>query len=127
MKKMLIIDDNLEFRNMMSDYFGEFGFEVAEADNGTKGLEMAKEILPDIIFLDVMMPDIGGIEVLRRLQTEDETTDIPVLVITGTYFEKNMNDLFKLEPNCFGFMSKTTEITIVQKKMEEVLAKKKNG
>ena len=125
MRKMLIIDDNFEFRNMMSDYFGEFGFDVAEADNGTKGLEMAKEILPEIIFLDVMMPDIGGIEVLRRLQTDDDTLDIPVLVITGSYFEKSMNDLFKMEPNCFGFMSKTTDIGIIQKKLEEALDKKK--
>ncbi len=124
MKKMLVIDDNIEFRNMISDYFSEFGFEVIQAENGEIGLETARKISPDIIFLDVMMPDKSGIEVLRELQTDENTVNIPVMVITGTYFEKTMNDLFLQESNCRGFISKATDISAIQKKVEEIIPRK---
>jgi CheY-like chemotaxis protein len=124
MNLMLIVDDNVEFRNMVSDYFTYLGFTVEIADNGREGLAKARAIRPDVILLDVMMPDIGGIEVIRQLQAEDETRSIPVLVITGTFFDKNMSELFRQEPNCREFMSKTVELSYLQKKVESLLPRK---
>ncbi|MEK7722552.1 MAG: response regulator [Elusimicrobiota bacterium] len=121
MNLMLIVDDNVEFRGMISDYFTDLGFTVAIADNGREGLLKARAIKPDIILLDVMMPDIGGIEVLRDLQTDDDTRSIPVLVITGTFFDKNMSELFRQESNCREFMSKTVELSYLQKKVEALV------
>ncbi len=121
--KMLIIDDNMEFRIMVSDYFAELNFEVLEAEDGRTGIEMAKKTEPDIIFLDVMMPDIGGIEVLRELGSDDDTRKIPVFVITGSYFENKMNQLFRQESNCIEFLSKTAELAVIQKKVEAILGK----
>lgn len=124
MSLMLIVDDNVEFRTMVSDYFTDLGFNVQIAGNGREGLVKAREIKPDIILLDVMMPDIGGIEVLRNLQTEDDTRDIPVVVITGTFFDKNMSELFRQESNCREFMSKTVELSYLQKKVQSLLPHK---
>ncbi|OGR68608.1 MAG: hypothetical protein A2081_03430 [Elusimicrobia bacterium GWC2_61_19] len=124
MSLMLIVDDNVEFRTMVCDYFTDLGFTVQIADNGREGLVKAKAIKPDIILLDVMMPDIGGIEVIRQLQTEDDTREIPVVVITGTFFDKNMSELFKQESNCREFMSKTVELSYLQKKVEALVARK---
>ena len=121
--KILIIDDNMEFRIMISDYFSELGFEVLEAEDGKTGLEMAKKVEPDIIFLDVMMPDIGGIEVLRELGADDDTRKVPVFIITGSYFESKMNQLFMQESNCKEFLSKTAELAVIQKKVEAILGK----
>ena len=121
--KILIIDDNMEFRMMISDYFSELGFEVLEAEDGKTGLEMSKKVEPDIIFLDVMMPDIGGIEVLRELGADDDTRKVPVFIITGSYFESKMNQLFMQESNCKEFLSKTAELAVIQKKVEAVLGK----
>ena len=117
MKLMLIIDDNVEFRTMVSDYFSDLDFTVEIADNGREGLAKARLIKPDIILLDVMMPDMGGIEVVRALQTEDDTRPIPVLVITGTFFDKNMSELFRQESNCREFMSKTVDLSYLEKKV----------
>ena len=125
MNLMLIIDDNVEFRTMVSDYFTDLGYTVEIADNGREGLAKARGLKPDIILLDVMMPDIGGIEVLRNLQTEDDTRNIPVLVITGTFFDKNMSELFRQESNCREFMSKTVELAYLQKKVEALAPLKK--
>lgn len=124
MNLMLIVDDNVEFRTMVSDYFIDLGFTVEIANNGREGLAKAKALRPDIILLDVMMPDIGGIEVLRNLQTEDETRSIPVLVITGTFFDKHMSELFRQESNCREFMSKTVELSYLQKKVEALSPRK---
>ena len=121
---MLIIDDNVEFRTVVSDYFTDLGFTVEIAGDGREGLSKAKAIRPNIILCDVMMPDIGGIEVLRGLQTEDDTRNIPVLVITGSFFDKNMSELFRQESNCREFMSKTVELSYLEKKVTSLLAKK---
>jgi len=121
MKLMLIVDDNVEFRTMVSDYFVDLGFTVEIAGDGREGLVKAAAIKPDIILLDVMMPDIGGIEVLRNLQTDDDTRGIPVLVISGTFFDKNMSELFRQESNCREFMSKTVELAYLQKKVESLV------
>ncbi len=121
---MLIVDDNVEFRTMVSDYFTDLGFTVEIAGDGREGILKARTIHPDIILCDVMMPDIGGIEVLRNLQTDDDTRGIPVLVITGSFFDKNMSELFRQESNCREFMSKTVELSYLQKKVESLLIKK---
>jgi len=123
MKTILVVDDNLEFKEMMSDYFKDAGYTVETAENGKDGIAKARTVKPDIIFLDVMMPDIGGIEVLRELQGYEETAGIPIMVITGTYFDKNMYELFKIESNCREFISKTTELAVIQKKMEAIIGK----
>ncbi|MDT8287248.1 MAG: response regulator [Elusimicrobiales bacterium] len=121
MALILIVDDNDEFRGMIADYFGELGYGIAMAMNGAEGLARAKELKPDLMICDVMMPDVGGIEVLRGLQADEDTRSIPVLVMTGTFFDKQMSELFRQEPNCREFMSKTTELEYVQKKVEALL------
>ncbi|MBU2574898.1 MAG: response regulator [Elusimicrobia bacterium] len=123
MSKMLIIDDNVEFQTMISCYFTDLGYTVELANNGREGLTKAKTIKPDIILLDVMMPDTGGIEVLRELQTDDETRIIPVIVITGTYFDGNMKELFRQESNCREFLSKTADLSLIQAKVAPLLKK----
>ena len=124
MKLILIIDDNVEFRTMVYDYFTDLGYKVEIAENGREGLAKAKAISPDIILCDVMMPDIGGIEVIRNLQSDDDTRNIPVLVITGSFFDKNMSELFRQESNCREFMSKTVELAYLQKKVEALVPNK---
>ena len=124
MPSMLIIDDNAEFKTMISCYFTDQGYKVELADNGREGLAKAKIFKPDVILLDVMMPDIGGIEVLKELQTYDETAATPVIVITGTYFDNNMSELFRQESNCKYFLSKTNELADLEKKIDSILKKK---
>jgi CheY-like chemotaxis protein len=97
---------------------------VGLAKDGREGLAQARAFKPDIILLDVMMPDIGGIEVIRELQSSEELRAIPVLIMTGTYFDRNMSELFKQESNCKEFLSKTMELSWVAKRVEALLEKK---
>jgi len=124
MFRMLVIDDNIEFQTMVSCYFTDLGYKVGLAKDGREGLAQARAFKPDIILLDVMMPDIGGIEVIRELQSSEELRAIPVLIMTGTYFDRNMSELFKQESNCKEFLSKTMELSWVAKRVEALLEKK---
>ena len=71
MHKMLTIDDEVEFTNLIQGYFGARGFEVFIANAGDAGLKMAKEIKPDICLIDLKMPGIHGDEVLREILSAD--------------------------------------------------------
>jgi CheY-like chemotaxis protein len=125
MSKMLVIDDSLEFKEMLSAYFRQLKFEVCLAENGRDGLAKAKTFRPDVILLDIMMPDIGGIEVIRELQADEDLRAVPVLILTGTYFDTHMSALFKQESNCREFLSKNTELGYIEKKVAELLNREK--
>lgn len=79
---ILIVDDEAEnlrlFASMLSD-----SYEIETAQSGEEGLTKARELMPDLILLDVMMPDITGVEVCKALKTDPATTGIPIIFITG--------------------------------------------
>ncbi|OGR98358.1 MAG: hypothetical protein A2016_12075 [Elusimicrobia bacterium GWF2_62_30] len=115
-----MIDDDKDFSGLVSPHFAALGYTVALAENGKEGLAKAAKLKPDIIFLDIMMPDMNGIEVLRELQAGDETSDIPVIVMSGKYFDKGM-DLFSQERNFRAFLGKPVSLAQLQKTVEAVL------
>ncbi len=79
-QSLLIIDDDARLSDMLKEYLGGAGFSVEAAATGQAGLDAAQARAPDAIILDVMLPDIDGFEVLRRLR---RTGDIPVLMLTA--------------------------------------------
>lgn len=81
--KVLIIDDDLFIRNLLSAILGKCGFELHFADGGDLGLTLAKEILPDVILLDMMMPVVDGSQVCETLKQDVATQDIPVIFVTA--------------------------------------------
>ena len=83
MAKILIIDDERGIRNALKDILADEGYEVETAENGTQGLEMAQQKAYDIIFSDIKMPQMDGMELLTALKEGDEAIDTPVIMITG--------------------------------------------
>jgi DNA-binding response OmpR family regulator len=67
--KVLVVDDEPGIRRVLTGYLEAAGFEVAEASTGEEAVSLVRRALPDIVLLDVMLPDVDGIEVLRRLRT----------------------------------------------------------
>ena len=125
MPKILMIDDDPDYTCLIASYFTSQGYEVLLSQSGKEGLALAGKHKPDIIFLDVMMPYMNGTEVLKELQARDETAEIPVVVMTGNYFDKGMHDLFKQEPNCRAFLSKPVSLEDLRSKVEALLKKRK--
>ena len=83
MAKLLIIDDERGIRNTLREILADEGYEVEVAENGKQGLEMARAKAYDLIFSDIKMPEMDGLEVLKALKEGDETVETPVVLITG--------------------------------------------
>jgi DNA-binding response OmpR family regulator len=81
---VLVVDDDRHIVGWLKEALTKSGFVVQGAYNGHEALALAREDSPDLILLDLIMPDMDGYEVIRNLRHEDVTSNIPVIVITGT-------------------------------------------
>ncbi len=80
--RLLIVEDDVDIANMLKIYFSGMGFDVELAHRGSDALEKTKHALPQLIVLDIMLPDIDGYEVCRNLRTSTRTSHIPVIFLT---------------------------------------------
>ena len=99
-KKIMVVDDELDMRVFVSTLLETSGYKPYVATHGVEGLQMAREIKPDLIILDVMMPKQGGIQMYRELKTDETLKKIPVIILTGiakkTFFHsQNVLDAYK--------------------------------
>jgi len=94
-KKILIVDDELDVRIYVRTLFETSGYAPIVTRNGKEGLEKAKELSPDLIILDVMMPEAGGVTMYRELKTDPALKDIPVIMLTGIG-EKSFSHYLKM-------------------------------
>ena len=81
MAKILVIDDERSIRNSMKEILTFEGYEVTVAENGLEGVIAVKTEKPDVVFCDIKMPKMEGIEVLQRIR--EFTTEIPIIMISG--------------------------------------------
>ena len=82
-EKILIVDDDLDTLRLVGLMLQRQGYQISAATNGQQGLDQAFEEYPDLILLDVMMPDIDGYEVARRLRQNPSTVNTPILMFTA--------------------------------------------
>jgi DNA-binding response OmpR family regulator len=80
MKRILVVDDDLDLRKLVSSYLKEEGFHVVNAANGREALFVTREEKPDLIILDLMMPEMGGYEFIREL---NKRSSVPIIVLTA--------------------------------------------
>jgi len=88
-KKILLVDDDASIRELYKLKLSDADFDILEASNISEALKCAKEEQPDLIFLDILLPEENGLEILRQLKEEDETADIPVIILTILKDESN--------------------------------------
>jgi CheY-like chemotaxis protein len=83
-KKILLIEDNPRDRKLERDLLGVSGYEVLEAEDAGTGLSMAREHKPDLVVLDVKLPDMSGIHVAQMIRRDVETRHIPIVFVTSS-------------------------------------------
>lgn len=83
MSKILVVDDHEEIRDALAAILDEEGHEVVHAENGVVGLKVARSENPDVILLDIAMPQMDGLEVLRQLKADPATESIAVIMVTA--------------------------------------------
>jgi DNA-binding response OmpR family regulator len=104
MTKIAIIEDDVTINQMYRMKFEADGFDVQVADNGKTGLELVERFQPDLILLDLQMPEMTGDEALARMRTTEWGKDIPVIILTNLGAEESPKSLKEL--NILGYIVK---------------------
>jgi len=115
--RVLVIDDDRLIVVLMGAILERNDFEVLEATSGKQGLELAKTGSPDVILLDLFMPDTDGLEVLRRLRMEPETWKTPVILLTGVTDDRYTSESETL--GTAGYIVKPFSPTLLVNKVME--------
>ncbi len=121
MKKILIVDDEQDIVESLKFGLEVSGFVCYTAFNGEDGLKLAKEIMPDLIILDVMMPKINGYKISRLLKYDNKYKDIPIIMVTA---RSQMEDkMIGEETGVNEYITKPFELDQIVSKVEEYLGK----
>lgn len=121
MKKILVVDDDPLIIRMYEYKLKHDGYDVFLAFDGEKAIIEAKKERPDIILLDLMMPKMNGVETLKFLKKENDTKDIPVIVLTNLGDDPAYIELTK-EMGAVGYLVKAeTSLKELVNKIEKVL------
>ncbi len=120
-EKILIVDDDVDTLRLVGLMLQRQGYEISSASNGSQGLTKAMEELPNLILLDVMMPDMDGYEVTRRLRKNPATATIPILMFTA---KTQLDDkVTGFEVGADDYLTKPTHPTELQAHVKALLAR----
>lgn len=118
---VLLVEDEEHIRMVVEYNLRLDGFEVYLAEDGTAGLRLAREIVPDVILLDWMMPEMDGLEVLSELKHDERTEHIPVFMLTAKGVESDIKRAFELGAD--DYITKPFDprklVETIRKKIEE--------
>jgi len=106
--RLLVVEDDVDIANMLKIYFSGMDFDVDVAHRGSDALERTKHVLPNLIVLDSMLPDIDGYEVCRNLRTSTRTSHIPVIFLTQK--DERSDKLQGLELGADDYITKPFDI-----------------
>jgi pilus assembly protein CpaE len=121
-EKILIVDDDLDTLRLVGLMLQRQGYQISAATNGQQGLDKAFDERPDLILLDVMMPDMDGYEVTRRLRENPPTADTPILMFTA---KAQLDDkVIGFEVGVNDYLTKPTHPSELQARVKTLLAKR---
>ncbi len=83
-KKILLIEDEKIMINLLKKKLTGEGYDVTIARNGEEGLEIMRELNPDVVLLDIIMPKMGGFEVMQEMKKDPELSKIPIIIVSNS-------------------------------------------
>jgi len=122
MPKILVVEDNEMNRDMLARRLERRGFEVATASDGRQGLDLARSQMPDLILLDMSLPELDGWEVARRLKSDASTQLIPVIALTA--HAMNGDREAALDAGCEDYDTKPIDMNRLLGKMTFLFARR---
>lgn len=118
-RKILVVDDHVENRSVIGSMLEPLGFEIFEATDGCQGIEQAQRLNPDLIITDLVMPELDGIEMVRRVRQIPEFAHIPILASSASISLVNPQE--SIEAGCNSFIPKPIEFEELLKALENLL------
>lgn len=125
MTKVLVVDDERDIRELLIDELTDLGYEVIGAENGAEALDRIYNDRPDIVLLDLMMPVLDGMQVLKVLKSDAHTADLPVVLLTGVSADEGQKRTMDLGAN--HYVTKPWEPGAIQTVIKVTLREAANG
>jgi DNA-binding response OmpR family regulator len=123
-KKILIVEDDPTSLKFLELILGKEGYQVITASNGLEGLRKARQELPDLLVLDVMLPGFDGFEICHRLRSEPDMTKLPIVMLSAKWQESDRDAASRVGAN--AFLSKPVDRIVLLNKVAEFLGGKKD-
>ncbi|MFI4948996.1 MAG: response regulator [Alphaproteobacteria bacterium] len=120
-KRVLIVEDNELNMKLLRDVLEAYGYSTVTTGTGATALTLAREHRPDLILLDLQLPDISGFDALRRLKDDEETRNIPVVAVTA--FAMVGDERKALASGCDGYVAKPILLPDFLKLVERFIGK----
>lgn len=118
---VLLVDDDAHDREIYGRILCYNGFDVVCADGGMSGMRLARNLAPDVVLLDIGLPDLHGLDLCSTLRTQTETSEIPVIALSG-YAEARMGEQARLA-GCTRYIEKPASPVTVLHQIEELVGK----
>ncbi len=118
MARILLIDDNVDMQKMLTVVLKKQGHEIATADRGQQGIDLAQSQTFDVVVLDVMRPDMNGYEVARHLRANPATQNLPVIILTAR--AQSIDQQAALDAGADAYLSKPVDIAELNTKVQEL-------
>jgi len=119
MKKILFIEDDIAIQKTLGEGLKSKGYDVVTAGDGEEGLKLSKEVTPDLVILDLILPKLHGLKVLEKMREDELTADTPVIILT------NLENIVEVEQALE--LGATTYLVKANYSLEEVLIKIENS
>jgi len=107
-KRVLIVEDNKIDMKLMKDILERSEYETLQAEDGLEVINLALGRLPDLILMDIQLPEISGLEITRRLKGDDRSRRIPIVAVTA--FAMGWHEREALDSGCDGYISKPISV-----------------
>ncbi len=118
-RKILIVDDEEFNREIIVTLMTPLGFEVLEADDGQAGIEKAMDCRPDLIFMDLMMPELDGLEATLRIRQIPEIKDVRIVALSAAAYDSDRKK--SINVGCDDFMSKPVKLKSLRQVIQQQL------
>lgn len=119
--RLLVVEDDFDISNMLKIYFNSQGYDVDTAPRGEVALDKTRQVMPHLIVLDIMLPDIDGYEVCRRLRTATRTSHIPVIFLTQK--DERSDKLQGLELGADDYITKPFDIEELRLRVQNAISR----
>ena len=107
--RVLVVEDNVKNMKLFRDVLEAAGYDTLEATTGGQAVDLATEHLPDLVLMDIQLPDIDGAEALARLRADDRTASLPILALTAQAMEGDRERF--LAAGFDGYLSKPVDVS----------------
>jgi two-component system, cell cycle response regulator DivK len=120
MYMILVVEDNPMNRDVLGRRLERRGFAVRFAEDGPSGVEAARNIMPDLILMDIGLGELDGCEATRQIKTDPKTANIPIIALTASAFESDREKA--MAAGCSDFDTKPVDLARLLGKMDQLLA-----